>query len=737
MDNSINRDKSLGLDPRKFNVGDIIVSVFTGTKYEVVEPDKNGMAILKNLKTNLSEQLNAHNNPHFNLLNKSTGNKFKIGETVYLSLDKNEYSVLKGNPAIVVTKDNPTKEWEHLYKTLPKNVLPPTVKVNDLVEILPNVESSVLKKYIGSVYPIHSAYYNNKHFPNRWIYSIDIGKDIYPFAKDTEFKLVKKSNNSDTNVLNPKKVSTKEKNINSTMIKQNIPTKPEKLNFDYLFSSNSGDRKSPTQSAGQLRKMYGGKPKYERELFNTVFQGNDKNWYKLIKDKNDVWRWEEVGNYPIMSMLQKVSSKDEFDIDEKIALVKQKGKPLSEFKNGEKVFWADVTQNGNFKSYVEGTVLNKGNVYSIKRFPQNEEAKKYPVADLDAKTKVVLKPENEAIYTGKTSFPKDAKTSTVTKLSKPEIVDKEFKAPARTESEIFANSFRLEQEWRKYLETNGVDEQSKKLQKELFDYNKKHFAVRIKIDKEDEIVYGQVWFGKISGWIDESPFTKVVNDYTVNNDLGNKVGWKQSRGGGSMARAFTPTKENAELIAKTYRDKGYKTIIEYNVNPTEKKPDGTTKSSEVKMSEPKMTKEKYFDKYLKELTPRNVAKRLIYVYVLRGDTLSSLKSSMMGSGSKEHSSSIGGYLNGKNIGTDKIIVQDINNKVINEIFSLKEIYNEILEEATTNLKTEAKPIKNKPTNAKKDLEDALAGAKAYLKYAKDNEKTNIKSYIRGLEILLK
>jgi hypothetical protein len=345
-----------------------------------------------------------------------------------------------------------------------------------------------------------------------------------------------------------------------------------------LLSSNSGDRKSPTQSAGQLRSLYANKPKYEKELFSTLFKGNDNNWYKLGKDKNNTWRWEKADEQSKEeSPAKKVFSNEAFDIDKKISIVKEKGKPLSQFKNGEKVFWANVTQDGNFKSYVEGTVFNKGNEYGIKRFPQNPEAKKYPVANFNSTTRVVLKPENDPIYTGTTSFPK-----------------------------------------------------SDKKQKE-----------KIEIPKS-----------KVS---DVSEETKINN---------------------------------------------------------------------------------YLKKLLEEpISMRNFAKSLIAVDVIRGYSISMIKSGSAGRVNDTGWVSVGGYVNGKNITSNKILVHKFKGKTVQEIFSLQELYNEIKKETSDLPETTVK--KEKPTNTKKNIEDALTGAKAYLKYAKDTEKSDIKAYIRGLEILLK
>jgi hypothetical protein len=51
--------------PIEFKKQDFIKSVYSNKIYEVMEPDKKGMAILRNTETNRKENFNACNNPHF------------------------------------------------------------------------------------------------------------------------------------------------------------------------------------------------------------------------------------------------------------------------------------------------------------------------------------------------------------------------------------------------------------------------------------------------------------------------------------------------------------------------------------------------------------------------------------------------------------------------------------------------------------------------------------------------
>ena len=122
-----------------------------------------------------------------------------------------------------------------------------------------------------------------------------------------------------------------------------------------------------------------------------------------------------------------------------------------------------------------------------------------------------------------------------------------------------------------------------------------------------------------------------------------------------------------------------------------------------------------------------LAKSLIRSNVLRGDDYSWVKGTYAGKVTPDGWVQIGGSKNGKNIGNDKILVQKLKDKEVNIVFPLKEVWDAILKEKET--------PKSKTTN--KDLQDALAGAKAYLKYATGKEQSDIKAYIRGLEILLK
>lgn len=57
-------------NPASFQIGNIVQSVYSGLLYKIVEPNKNGMSKLKNIRTGQVEDWNAENNPRFKQLDK-------------------------------------------------------------------------------------------------------------------------------------------------------------------------------------------------------------------------------------------------------------------------------------------------------------------------------------------------------------------------------------------------------------------------------------------------------------------------------------------------------------------------------------------------------------------------------------------------------------------------------------------------------------------------------------------
>jgi len=81
------------------------------------------------------------------------------------------------------------------------------------------------------------------------------------------------------------------------------------------------------------------------------------------------------------------------------------------------------------------------------------------------------------------------------------------------------------------------------------------------------------------------------------------------------------------------------------------------------------------------MTAREVAIDLIRFYVLRGDTLESLKAGQQGAYSDDYHASISGYSEPGNpktkVDSNHILVTQVEGKEVVEIFSLKELYDEI------------------------------------------------------------
>src|SRR3990167_2591844 len=91
-------------------------------------------------------------------------------------------------------------------------------------------------------------------------------------------------------------------------------------------------------------------------------------------------------------------------------------------------------------------------------------------------------------------------------------------------------------------------------------------------------------------------------------------------------------------------------------------------------------------------TAKGAAIDMIRVSVERGDSLKSLKDGLLGVSGDEYKASIGGYVNGKNIGNNKIQVSYLNGEELAkpEIFSLEELYKEIKSQKKEKPKKEEK-----------------------------------------------
>ena len=96
------------------------------------------------------------------------------------------------------------------------------------------------------------------------------------------------------------------------------------------------------------------------------------------------------------------TSKDEKFFDTRVNQVHNHGKPLSSFKEGDKVFFASDYSGNNHKIYVEGTYRIANGEHTIERFSDHPYFKKYKNANFSADTEVVAKPEGEPHFPDET-----------------------------------------------------------------------------------------------------------------------------------------------------------------------------------------------------------------------------------------------------------------------------------------------------------------------------------------------
>ena len=94
---------------------------------------------------------------------------------------------------------------------------------------------------------------------------------------------------------------------------------------------------------------------------------------------------------------------DEGFVDNKIKIIKEQGKPLSEFKVGDKVIWASDWDK-RWKQLSEGKIVKTGNEYEIERFSDNPMFKRFKTFRLLSDTNVILKPKEESNYIGEESI---------------------------------------------------------------------------------------------------------------------------------------------------------------------------------------------------------------------------------------------------------------------------------------------------------------------------------------------
>jgi DNA-binding protein Fis len=131
---------------------------------------------------------------------------------------------------------------------------------------------------------------------------------------------------------------------------------------------------------------------------------------------------------------------------------------------------------------------------------------------------------------------------------------------------------------------------------------------------------------------------------------------------------FTKPKEELKITKGT--DAKIRELLKQRFFPD----DPVSKTPELTSGQPKASGER-----APVSTPKQAAIQLIESYVKRGESIQSLKNGQMGEAGGDFSAQIGGYINGKKYSTDNILVTKLNGKEVNEVFSLKKIYDEILQ----------------------------------------------------------
>ena len=127
-------------------------------------------------------------------------------------------------------------------------------------------------------------------------------------------------------------------------LKLSIETIPSRLKRSYIFSTNKGDRKAPSQSAGNLYSRYANLPAAKLELLNTFFKGNDGAWWNL-KQVKGTWRWEKSSPQPsqtstiVATKTQETETKQEWEPKDLV------GKILLFGSNGKKYLVEEFTRN--------------------------------------------------------------------------------------------------------------------------------------------------------------------------------------------------------------------------------------------------------------------------------------------------------------------------------------------------------------------------------------------------------
>lgn len=88
-----------------------------------------------------------------------------------------------------------------------------------------------------------------------------------------------------------KKTAQKPKVSGGKLVIETIPALVEFHNL-FAFDYNTGNRNSPTQSAGELYRYLSNRP-ITKDVLETLYKGNDQLWYKLVPSGKS-WVWKKA-----------------------------------------------------------------------------------------------------------------------------------------------------------------------------------------------------------------------------------------------------------------------------------------------------------------------------------------------------------------------------------------------------------------------------------------------------------
>jgi ribosomal protein S20 len=222
-----------------------------------------------------------------------------------------------------------------------------------------------------------------------------------------------------------------ENNVREVINELGLKSKEEGWDLNDLMLHEIIDPRFETSlSEGDLNKLY---KELDRrgykaiEMLATDVSGKQRNVNDILI-LNPKETLKEVKPTEVKAVEQLKS--DEGFVDNKIKLVKEQGKPLSEFKKGDKVIWASDLDK-KWKQYGEGKIIKTGNEYEIERFSDNPMSKRYKTFILNSNDKVILKPEGEPNYKAEETVSKQKTKSTTLKEVKVTEKPKEEKTFAQ------------------------------------------------------------------------------------------------------------------------------------------------------------------------------------------------------------------------------------------------------------------------------------------------------------------